>query len=143
MEAVAITESGFVAVGGPVCVPQNGPPTKCHGSVWTAAAGEGWTRAPDQPGLEVGLDSPSSGPGIGIFDVSAGPAGFVAIGYPYDGTGPGIWRSPDGRTWERVDGGATFTNATINAVTSGSDRYVIVGTVADPASATAPARAAA
>jgi hypothetical protein len=151
MKAVAVTESGFVAVGGPVCVPQNDP-TTCHGSVWTAAAGEGWTRAPDQPGLELGLDSPNSRPPTGIFDVAAGPAGLVAIGYPYDGRGPGVWRSPDGRTWERVevDFGSTpveMSSYRVAAVVAGPRGYVIGGYVIDSAvpndTATYPARAAA
>ncbi len=151
MKAVAVTESGFVAVGGPVCVPQNDP-TTCHGSVWTAAAGEGWTRAPDQLGLELGLDSPNSRPPTGIFDVAAGPVGLVAIGYPYDGRGPGIWRSLDGRTWERVqvDFGSSSVETSsyrIAAVAAGSGGYVIGGYVIDNAvpndTATYPARAAA
>jgi hypothetical protein len=151
MKAVTVTESGLVAVGGPECAPPN-QPTKCHGSVWTRAAGESWTRAPDQPSLELGLDSPNNRPPTGIFDVAAGPAGLVAIGYPYDGRGPGIWRSPDGRTWERVqvDFGSSpveMSSYRIAAVAAGPGGYVIGGYVTDNAvpndTAIYPARAAA
>lgn len=137
MEAVAATESGFVAVGGPVCAPQNDP-TKCRASIWTAAAGESWTRVSEQPGLDVGITAPVSSPMKGIFDVASGPAGLVAIGFAYDGPGgrPGIWRSPDGRTWERIQ--VTFGSSPadafysrIVAVAASPQGYVIVGYVID------------
>lgn len=131
MEAVTVTDSGFVAVGRPVCVPQNDP-TKCHASVWTAASGEGWTRAPDQPGLEVGRGSPS-GPQPGLFDVATGPAGLVAIGYAFDDDlgGPRIWQSQDGRTWQRnaFAFGPSGEQARISAIAASSQGYVIVGWV--------------
>ena len=151
MKAVTGTELGFVAVGGPECTPEN-QPTECHGAVWTTVVGPSWTRAPDQPDLELGLDSPNNRPPTGIFDVAAGPAGLVAIGYPYDGRGPGIWRSPDGRTWERVqvDFGSTpveMSSYRIATVAAGARGYVIGGYVIASAvpndTATYPARAAA
>lgn len=154
MQAVTLTETGLVAVGGAECVPQN-TPTSCQGSTWTAAPGQGWIAAPDQPGLDLGLDAPNNRPPTGVIDVAAGPSGFVAIGYPYDGRGPGIWRSPNGRTWERaqVDFGSSpvETSSYRIAAVAGSPRgYVIVGYVIDytgpggnARTATYPARAAA
>ena len=145
MNGVAVTESGFVAVGRPVCVPQN-EPTNCHASVWTAAPGEGWTHVPDQPGLEISATFPTSGPEPGMLDVAAGPAGLVAIGWNFDpkAGGPGIWHSPDGRTWQRaqVDFGASPAEANahrIVAVAGGPRGYVIVGYVIAGFSTRAPA----
>lgn len=133
MESVTATETGFVAVGRPVCVDGQPEPTNCHASVWTAAyAGGGWTRAPDQPGLEMVWGASPSGPEVGLFDVARGPAGLVAIGW--DAQGPGAWHSPDGRTWERVKVafGSSPEDALsyrIAAVAGGLRGYVIVGYV--------------
>jgi len=144
MEAVAVTESGLVAVGDPVCAPQNDP-TACQASVWTAASGEGWAHVPDQQGLELGLTSPPSGPEPGMFDVATGPTGLVAIGFDYgpQSSGPGIWRSPDGRTWERVmvEFGSSPTEAyshRIVAIAAGPQGYVVVGYVVAGVSTPAP-----
>lgn len=151
MKAVTGTELGFVAVGGPECAPET-QPTECHGAVWTTVVGPSWSRAPDQPGLQLDLDAPNNRPPTGIFDVAAGPTGLVAIGYPYDGRGPGIWHSPDGRTWERVqvDFGSTpveMSSYRVAAVAGGPGGYVIGGYVIDSEvpndTATYPARATA
>jgi hypothetical protein len=151
MKAVTGTELGFVAVGGPECTPES-QPTECHGAVWTTVVGNSWTRAPDQEALKLGLDAPNNRPPTGIFDVASGPAGLVATGYPYDGRGPGIWHSPDGRTWDRVQvnfGSSTAEMATyrIAAVAADPRGYVIVGYVTDSEilndTATYPARAVA
>lgn len=135
MEAVTATASGLIAVGRPVCAPQDDP-TQCRASVWTAVASEGWTRAPDEQGLELGLTNPTSGPEKGVFDVAAGPAGLVAIGFDYDPSGPAIWRSTDGQAWERVQVafGASPADAfyhRITAVAASPQGYVIVGYVID------------
>lgn len=133
MRAVAGSESGFVAVGSPVCAPVQ-EPTACQASAWTASDNGAWTRAPDQPGLTIGVDAPIGGPEKGFIDVIAGPAGLVAIGNPYDQRGAGIWRSADGRTWERVevDLGATPAEAyyaRMVAVAANQQGYAIVGYV--------------
>jgi hypothetical protein len=133
MQAVTVTESRYAAVGRPACFPPD-EPTTCHASAWTAGPGTGWTRAPAQPGLVVGTDFPPSGPEPGMLDVAAGPGGFVAIGYDSnpEAGGPAIWRSPDGRTWERI--GFPFGSSPaeayayrVVAVGASQDRYVIVG----------------
>ncbi|MEX2010978.1 MAG: hypothetical protein WEF51_01940 [Chloroflexota bacterium] len=151
MKAVTRTESGFVAVGGPECTPE-GQPTECHGAMWTTVVGASWTRLPDQPGLDLSPDAPNQRPPTGIFDVAYGPAGLVAIGYPYDGRGPGIWHSTDGQTWERVQvdfGSSALEMSTyrLAAVAAGPGGYVIGGYVVDSTvpndAATYPARAAA
>lgn len=132
MEAVTATDSAFVAVGRPVCVNGDPDPTGCHASVWTASAGQHWTRVPDQPGLEMSFGAAPSGPETGLFDVASGPAGLVAIGY--DAQGPGVWHSLDGQTWERVNVafGSPSVGASsirIAAVAGGPRGYVIVGHV--------------
>ena len=132
IEAATFAGTDLVGVGRGGCVPDLNDPTDCYGAAWTAATGEGWTRSPDQPDLAVGLTVASSGPSKGILDVAAGPAGIVAIGYPYDGLGPGVfgpgvWRSPDGRAWERVDLGFNAVDVNFGAIVAGPSGYVIVG----------------
>ncbi len=141
IEAVTFSGTDLVGVGRGACLPDSNAPTNCYGAAWTAAPGQPWIGAPDQPGLEVGLTFPISGPAKGIFDVAAGPAGLVAIGYDYDpprcgiapcSSGPGVWRSPDGRTWERATidlGGGIIDafNLPIAAIAAGPQGYVMVG----------------
>lgn len=135
MEAVAATESGSVAVGRPVCTPgaEGAEPSDCHASVWTATLAGGWTRAPDQSGLEVGYMVSTSGPEPGMFDVAAGPSGIVAIGFAndrtFDGLGVAIWRSSDTRTWQRAQVEPALFSARVAAVAAGPQGYVIVGYV--------------
>jgi len=147
IEAATFVGTDLVGVGRGGCVPDYDDPTNCYGAAWTASGGQGWIRAPDQPGLEVGVRFPSGGPEKGIFDIAAGPAGFVAIGYDYDPppsscrvapcrSGPGIWRSKDGRAWERmpVDLGPSsdrYLLPPIAAIAAGPQGYVIVGHAID------------
>ncbi len=97
--------TGLAAVGRGGCVPQVGDPTDCYASAWTAGADWSFADVPVDDTLAVGVNSPTSGPEKGIFDLATGPDGIVAIGYPYDlqvGSQPVIWRSPDGRAWQRI-----------------------------------------
>ena len=65
--------------------------------------GRAWERAPASDATDTGAYFPTSGPEIGMFDVAAGGAGIVAIGYaarPDHGRRrPGSRR--DGASWER------------------------------------------
>ena len=147
IEGITFAGADMVGVGRGGCVPDFDNPTSCFGAAWTATAGGRWVRAPDQPGLEMGVGRSISGPDSGIFDVASGPAGLVAIGYDYDPprsscliapctTGPGVWRSPDGRTWERVLvdlGPSTIDRFSlpIAAITASSTGYVMVGYTID------------
>ena len=143
VEAVTFNGTDLVGVGQGGCVVDSEGAGECHAAAWTAPAGGAWTRAPDQPGLAVGLGVVESAPQKGIYDVASGPAGLVAIGYDIDPlrsscavapctSGPGVWRSTDGRTWERVQvdfGPAvidTFSEP-IAAIAAGPDGYVMVG----------------
>ena len=101
-----------------------------------------WVRAVDQPSLAIGVEAPTSGPDKGIFDVTAGPAGFVAIGREYaEGFGPGAWRSADGRRWETIAIGSNAANTFFVAIDSNPQGYVIVGYVVDYGALTARAAA--
>ncbi len=122
-------------------MPDFSNPTDCYGAAWTAAQGRSWVRAEDQPGLAVGLESPTSGPEKGIFDVAAGPAGIVAIGHQYAGVGPGIWRSTDGQRWERVSIGSNVVDDFFVAIAAYPKGYVIVGRAVDYGALTAHAAA--
>jgi len=133
IEAVAFDGVDFVGVGRGGCVPDFNDPTNCYGAAWTMAPDGAWVRTPDQPGLEVGLTVPTSGPEKGIFDVAMGPAGLVAIGQAYDDIGSGVWRSPDGKTWERFADvlGPRPSSMRLSAIAAGAGGYVIVGWMID------------
>jgi hypothetical protein len=145
LEAVTFSGADLVGVGRGGCVVDSDGNGECQAAVWTsdAASGGSWARAPEQPGLAVGLGFSTGGPEKGIFDVAAGPAGLVAIGYDIDPlrsacavapctSGPGVWRSTDGRVWERlqVDFGPGFVDTysePIAAIAAGPQGYVMVG----------------
>lgn len=131
IEAATFVASDLVGVGRAGCVPDLNSPTSCYGSVWTATAGQGLEQVVNQPGLKLGTTVLSKGPPKGIHDVAGGPAGIVAIGYPYDGLGPGVWHSRDGRTWQRVGLGSEAVDVNVHAISAGSKGYVIVGTDVD------------
>src|SRR6185436_1104766 len=73
LEAITLSGPDAVGVGRGGCVPDFNNPTICHGGAWLARPGQPFVPAPDQPGLEMGVDSPAGGPEKGIFDVAAGP----------------------------------------------------------------------
>ncbi len=143
IQAVTIVGSTLVGVGRGECLPNSTDPTECYGAAWTNVGGAGWTAAPNQPGLEMGLSVPTSGPEKSIYDVANGPAGLVAIGYDYDpprsactvapcSNGPAVWRSIDGQTWERahIDLGPGIIdrfNQPVAAITADPRGYVMVG----------------
>ncbi len=131
IEAAMFTGTDLVGVGRGGCVPDLNDPAECYGSAWIAADGEGWSRVPDQAGLGVGLTVVTIGPPKGIFDVAMGPAGIIAIGHQYGGIGPGIWRSQDGRTWQRVELGFNGADAHFAAIAASPLGYVIVGREVD------------
>ncbi|HET9083218.1 MAG TPA: zf-HC2 domain-containing protein [Candidatus Limnocylindrales bacterium] len=143
IRAVASAGSSLVGVGRGECLPDFSDPTTCYGAAWTASADAGWTAAPNQPGLEMGVTDPTSGQERAIHDVTNGPAGLVAIGYDYSPprsacavapctNGPAVWRSADGQTWERVrldlgPGIIDRFSSPVLAITADERRYVMVG----------------
>lgn len=141
--AVAIAGSNLVGVGRGECLPNFTDSTACYGAAWTDVGGGGWAAAPNQPGLEMGLTVPTSGPDRSIYDIANGPAGLVAVGYDYNpprsacavapcASGPAVWRSADGQTWERVHldlgpGVIDRFSSPIVAITADDRGYVMVG----------------
>ncbi len=88
MDAVAVSERGFVAVGS---VDGN---EGADGALWRSSDGQEWTPA-------SGGGAVFAGPGDQrLADVAAGPAGSVAVGT--DGGSAAVWASPDGEAWQRV-----------------------------------------
>lgn len=146
IEAVAITDSGMVGVGDPVCSPDD-QSLPCHVSVWTSTGDGAWIRAADQAALVTGRGSPWYSVQIGMVDVAAGAAGVVAIGHPFDPAANGVWHSPNGLEWLRVpiDFGAApgdGFHGYVSAVAANERGYVIVGNEesrSNPASARAAA----
>ncbi len=143
ISAVTIAGTTVVGVGRGECLPNFSDPTACYGAAWTDVGGAGWTAAPNQPGLEMGLSVPTSGPERSIYDVANGPAGLVAVGYDYNPprsacavapctSGPAVWRSADGQIWERVHldlgpGIIDRFSSPIVAITADDRAYVMAG----------------
>ncbi len=141
IEAIAFAGSDLVGGGRGGCLPVGGEPTACFVSAYTNAPGGSWLRTPDQTGLQVGTAVGTSSPPAGIFDIVAGPAGIVAIGYGDDGK-PRVWRSPDGKAWQLATADlATSELARVAAITANETGYVIVGWVRDAAGQRAHAAA--
>lgn len=67
-------------------------------AVWTSVDARSWEISDvEDPtfGSEAGLD-------VSMIDVAYGPTGFIAVGNE-DAAEIGIWQSPDGRSWSRVE----------------------------------------
>lgn len=142
IEAVTARGTGFVAVGRGC----TGDTPTCEGVVWTSMDGSTWERVPASDALDTGSLIQTSGPEVGMFDVTAGTPGIVAIGYAArPDMRATVWFSPDGVAWERITLGPT---ARVGAVTWDGTSFVLVGEdrVDAPTSladfATAKARAA-
>lgn len=86
-----------------------------------------WTHLPEQVGF--------GGPGDQVISgMTAGPAGFVAVGEDEAGVGSeilaAIWRSPNGTQWNRIPSGSQFRDSAIEDVVwhPGPELFVAVGT---------------
>jgi hypothetical protein len=120
---------GFRAVSNPNAIPAT--PV----SIFSTSSTDGlhWTavRPLDTEGL----------PYLGqvITQTVEGPAGLLAVGWNNVGVcgGPptvgGLWTSPDGLTWSRVQLPADFASASVYTVDAGSTGYVATGTLKDGA----------
>ncbi len=82
-------------------------------SAWFSPDGTTWNEA------EL-----AGGDGSAVRAVTAGPAGYAAVGMDKDGGR--IWHSPTGEAWTEVSNGAA-SNSTIYAVAAGPAGYVAVG----------------
>ena len=125
IEAVTAGGPGFVAVGRGCTFKGEGG--RCEAIVWTSRQGNRWTLAPRQDSTSTGFVIPMSGPELGMFDVAAGKAGIVAIGYAARPAMSAVaWFSKDGATWRRVRIGSA-AKVRVKAVTWSGGRFVIVG----------------
>lgn len=138
MRAVTATADGFVAVGGGNIL----EPGEGSGTAWVSEDGKRWQRIEDSV-----FDDAI------ISDVTATDDGLVAVGYfategtliaSENATGAAepesvaaVWRSDDGRKWERVDpdgipepepaSGEDRQSQAMRSVTFGHGKYVAVG----------------
>lgn len=108
---------GLIAVGGT----WNEEDPRFEAAIWTSVDGIAWERVSDVPLLAGEI----------LTDVTAGPAGFVAVGgtYPVLYEDPSVLVSEDGESWIRIppDTTAFPPDATPEAVTNGGPGYVAVG----------------
>jgi hypothetical protein len=115
--AVAVSDAGFVAVGS-----ADGFAT-VFGQIWTSTDGIEWTRVEPADRFE----------GIGFLDVAAGPGGFVIVGDQMAEPGRGeeprivLFRSADGRTWERVPDVVGAAGGFATSIGGGPDGYIATG----------------
>lgn len=124
VHAVAAGPDGLVAIGPRVTRAAGDDAYRAWGAAWTSPDGIAWTPVDAQgSGLDLGWYRPVlSGPEVGLVGVASGPGGFVVVGR----IGPArlaaqeiaIWRSADGRSWERV---------TTDAFPAGSRPMTLVG----------------
>ncbi len=120
MLAVAVTASGFVAVG------QNGHDDGAL--AWRSPDGLSWTAAPNQPAFHY-FSSPTR-----MQSVVVGPTGLVAGGWRSDaGNGSAVtWTSKDGVTWIGPTWEPSFSGGQITGLAVSSGGLVAVGRTGYP-----------
>ena len=152
---VAVGPAAMVVVGGRACERTPGDDIgRCWGQPWVSTDGSTWEAVEAHAsGLDLGrFTAALSGPEIGIEGVAHGPGGFVAFGWARSdpdsraGTGklgvtPALWRSDDGRAWERLPSPDSFlaegpgpSGAWPKTIVGTADGYLLGGTLyASPA----------
>jgi hypothetical protein len=121
LEAVTSTEQGFVAVGSTVA--------RDRAVVWQSADGRAWTAVPDGPVFH------NFGLTVRMLGVARRGGGAVAVGVSLFGTQFGsatVWRSADGRTWDRVPDSPVFDGGEMAATTEAAGTLVAAGTWGAP-----------
>jgi len=120
MRGVAHTGDGFVAVGASLA--------DDRAAAWSSTDGRTWEPAPAQAALE------NHGRPIRMTAVTADPRGLLAGGLVSDaGNGSGVvWRSADGRAWERVPTQVSMSGASLAGVLMTERGPVAVGTAGSP-----------
>ena len=120
MLAVAVTASGFVAVG------QNGHDDGAL--AWTSADGLSWTAAPDQPGSTTSRHRSGCSPWSPVR-----PGWWRAAGGRMPGTARrSTWTSADGVTWSGPAWEPLFSGGQITGLSVGSGGLVAVGRTGYP-----------
>jgi hypothetical protein len=124
MSGVAAEHGVVVVVGYEGNGGAHGPAARAwwstDGSTWAPAEGEDFASGGE---VDVRLGS-----------VTPTPAGFLAVGISTGGCRPGLWASTDGKAWQCIASGATFTGFSPYAAAASSSVEVAVGltSVADP-----------
>jgi hypothetical protein len=147
---VAVGPTAMVAVGGRACERTLSDDFGgCWGQPWVSADGVTWEAVDAHAsGLDLGrFTAATSGPEVGIEGVAFGPGGFVAFGWVASdrdsliGTGrwgvaPALWRSDDGRSWERlptpdsfIAEGPMLSGAWPQTIVGTDDGYLLGGTL--------------
>jgi hypothetical protein len=147
---VAVGPDAIVAVGQRACrraQKKGGDIGPCWGQPWISQDGITWEAVPaHSSGLDLGrLLYATSGPEIGVDGVAYGPAGYVAYGWA--GTAgasdpreasmeAALWRSSDGRSWERVPSPEGFSGdflmlsgPWLHDIAGTDAGYLLVGTI--------------
>ena len=147
---VAVGPDAIVAVGRRACEWRNKKYAdigRCWGQPWISTDGVTWEAVEARSsGLDLGrFTSATSGPEVGVEGVASGPGGFVAYGWarsdrPGRETGwgitPTLWRSADGRSWERIPTPESFVGdylmqlgPWLHAMTGSEEGYLLGGTI--------------
>lgn len=146
---VAVGPDVIVAVGQRACQWRNRKTAdigRCWGQPWISPDGITWEAVEARTsGLSLGrFTMATSGPELGVEGVAYGPGGFVAYGWakPVDGAArdesiaPTLWRSDDGRAWDRIPTPESFAGdylmelgPWLNDIAGTEAGYLLVGTI--------------
>jgi hypothetical protein len=140
---VATGPDSIVAVGRRACERmKNEDIGRCWGQPWISTDGVAWEAVEARTsGLDLGRFYPvTSGPEIGVEGVAYGPGGFVAYGRTETedlmGQRVALWRSEDGRSWERVSNpegfdteGQMLSGPWLHSIAGSEDGYLLGGTI--------------
>ncbi|HEX5828288.1 MAG TPA: hypothetical protein VFY23_12245, partial [Candidatus Limnocylindrales bacterium] len=135
MRAVTAMPGGYVAVGHGIADDRAAAWVSADGLAWEAAPGQEALANDGRPIRMLGVTA-SGGPGASAEapGVASGWDGLVAAGWESDaGNGSGaMWRSADGRTWERVPSQASMSGGSLSGVAVAGGMPVVVGTTGSP-----------
>ena len=116
IEHVAASSSDLVAIG----YDEAGPGSR--GAIWHSSDGVTFERVDDDRTA-----------GVVLTDVAAGPGGFVAVGSEGNGPDVVVLVSSDGLRWERASAKPELASASVSAIATDDNRWMMIGT--DPSGA--------
>jgi Tol biopolymer transport system component len=138
---VAVGPDTLVAVGRRACERTKSEEIgRCWGQPWISTDGVTWEAVEARTsGLDLGrFSAVTSGPEVGVEGVAYGSGGYVAYGWarPDGRLTAMLWRSADGRTWERVPTpggfdteGLMLPGPWLMAIAGSEDGYLLGGTI--------------